>query len=312
MSNTREIQERIKSVNDTLKITNAMYMISSNKLRKARKMLEDTEPYFYGIQRFINRIMRHLPEGSKDIFLSQNNKKKDEDKVRAYIIITDDKGLTGAYNTNVLKMAQEHMDKGGTHYKLYVIGEVGRQYFRRKNIPVEEAFQYTVQNPTMSRARWISSMVLQPYLAGEVDEISIIYTAMKNSIVCESRYERLLPLEMPKMNIDPRLLTGITAEQEEFQMIPSPEAVLDNIVPSLMTGYIYGALVEAFCSVQNSRMMAMDTANKNARDMIRELGIEYNRQRQARITQEITEVAAGARALRRAKELSQEKNSERW
>jgi F-type H+-transporting ATPase subunit gamma len=302
MANIKEIQDRLKSVNDTMKITNAMYMIASNKLRKARKMLEDTEPYFYAVQSMKSRVMRHLPEESDDIFIQKNVYRDPRSLTRGYIIITGDKGMAGAYNHNVLKLAEEHIAGDGDKFKLYVVGEMGRQYFLRKKIPVEEHFHYTVQNPTMSRARWITSMVLQPYEAGQLDELYLVYTAMKNSLVSETHIDKLLPLERPR--VDPQLqkLTGITAANEEFLMLPSPEAVLDNIVPSLITGYIYGALVEAFCSVQNSRMMAMDTANGNARDMIRELTVQFNRQRQARITQEITEVAAGARALKRARE----------
>nr|WP_292165702.1 ATP synthase F1 subunit gamma [Butyrivibrio sp.] len=303
MADIKEIQDRIKSVNDTMKITNAMYMIASNKLRKARKMLEETEPYFYAARGMLDRVMRHLPEDSKDPFLNQHEDKDPKDVIRGYIVITDDKGLAGAYNHNVLKLAEEHIRQDGDNWKLYVIGEIGRQYFLRKNIPVDEEFHYTAQNPTLSRARWISSMVLEPYLAGKLDEVNIIYTAMKNSLVCETHFEKLLPLERPKNNNEMLKMAGITTPLEEFLMLPSPEAVLDNIVPSLVTGYIYGAMVEAFCSVQNSRMMAMDTANDNAKQMIHELSIQYNRQRQARITQEITEIAAGARALKRAHEL---------
>lgn len=304
MANIKEIQNRIKSVNDTMKITNAMYMIASNKLRKARKMLQETEPYFYAVQGMIGRVMRHLPDESEDLFLNQHKGKDPKDIKRGYIIMTGDKGLAGAYNHNVLKLAEEHMKNDGDNWKLYVIGEVGRQYFLQRNIPVEEQFHYTAQNPTLSRARWISSMVIEPYLRGEIDEIDIIYTAMKNSIVCETHFDKLLPLERPKEMEKPKV-EGFVLPQESFLMLPSPEAVLDNIVPSLVTGYIYGAMVEAFCSVQNSRMMAMDTANDNAKEMIHNLSIQYNRQRQAQITQEITEVAAGAKALKRARELQE-------
>jgi len=310
MANIKEIQDRIKSVNDTMKITNAMYMIASNKLRKARKMLDDTEPYFYAIQSMINRVMRHLPNDSDDAYLNQKKDLESSKIKRGYIVITGDKGLAGAYNHNVIKLCEDHIKNDGEEYKIFVIGEVGRQYFLQKNIPIVEEFHYSAQDPTLSRARWITAKIIDSYLAGEIDEVDIIYTAMKNSIVCETQFDKLLPLEMPKTSMDALQITGVT-QQEEFKMLPSPEAVLDNIVPSLITGYIYGAMVEAFCSVQNSRMMAMDTANDNAKSMIHDLNMQYNRQRQAQITQEITEVAAGAKALKHAKELQLEQRKAR-
>jgi F-type H+-transporting ATPase subunit gamma len=311
MATIKEIQDRIKSVNDTMKITNAMYMISSNKLRKARKQLEQTEPYFFSAQAMMDRVIRHLPPDSDDIFLDHVQDKKSEDLRRGYLVITGDKGLAGAYNHNVLKLAEDHIKNDGKEWKLYVIGEMGRQYFAHRDIPIAEHFHYTAQNPTLSRARWITSILLDAYKADELDEINIIYTSMKNSIVSETVYHRLLPIDRGKTTMDLSKLSGINIKNEEFQMLPSPEAVLDNIVPSLTCAYVYGAMVEAFCSEQNSRMMAMDTANDNAKEMIHDLNMQYNRQRQAKITQEITEIAAGAKALKQAREAMKKQKENR-
>ena len=304
MANIKEIQDRKKSVNDTLKITNAMYMISSNKLRKARKMLADTEPYFYAVQAMISRVIRHVPENTTDIFLDAHSDIPEEKRKKGYLVLTGDKGLAGAYNHNVLKLAEDHINANNAPYKLYVVGEMGRQYFMSKKIPVDEQFHYTAQNPTMHRARNISSTIIGDYVNNEIDEAYMIYTVMKNSMVCETKFVKLIPLEREKKtNLSKDAIALQNASmREEFLMTPSPEAVLDNIVPSLTTGFIYGALVEAFCSVQNSRMMAMDSANDNAKQMIHDLDMEYNRKRQSMITQEITEVASGAKALKQAAE----------
>ena len=298
MANIKEIRDRINSVNDTRKITNAMYLISSTKLRKAKKMLNDTEPFFFSTQAMISRVVRHLPEGVENIFLESRLDIPEQDRRRGYIIFTDDKGLAGAYNHNVIKLAEEHIQKDGSKWKLFVIGEVGRFHFLSKNMDIEESFMFTSQNPTLHRARKIAAEILDYYYRREIDEFYCIYTTVHGN-VCETRFEKLLPLE---------IITDIQREKatpgtmlEEFLMEPSPSAILDNIVPNYVTGYIYGALVEAFCSVQSSRMMAMDSANKNAAKMLDALQRTYNRQRQAMITQEITEVASGAKALKRAK-----------
>ena len=299
MANIKEIRDRINSVNDTRKITNAMYLISSTKLRKARKMLTDTEPFFFATQAMISRIVRHLPEGVENIFLESRSDIPDEEKRRGYIVFTDDKGLAGAYNHNVLKLAEENIGKNGDNFKLFVIGEVGRFHFLSKNINIEESFMFTSQNPTLHRARKIAAEILDYYDRREIDEFYCIYTTVHGN-VCETRYEKLLPLHIITDIRKEHINTGTM--REEFLMEPSPSAILDNIVPNYITGYIYGALVEAFCSVQSSRMMAMDSANKNAQKMLDALQRTYNRQRQAMITQEITEVASGAKALKRAKE----------
>lgn len=299
MPNIKEIRDRIDSVSDTKKITNAMYLISSTKLRKARKMLSDTEPFFFATKAMIERLVSHLPEETENIFLETWTDIPEKERRRGYIIFTDDKGLAGAYNHNVIKLAEQHIYGDGDKWKLFVIGELGRFHFASRSMEIEESFLFTSQNPTLHRARKISAEILDYYYERKIDEFYVIYTTVKGN-TCETRFEKLLPLD---------LITDIKKSAppagtmlEEFLMEPSPSAILDNIVPNYVTGFIYGALVEAFCSVQSSRMMAMDAANKNAEKMISELKRDYNRQRQTMITQEITEVVSGAKALRRSKE----------
>lgn len=298
MANVREIQNRIKSIEDTKKITNAMYMISTTKLRRAKKQLEETEPYFYTLQSVIARILRHLPDIENQFF--SKHEKKTSNRIKGYIVVTGDKGMAGAYNHNVLKLAQQEIKKKEQEqWKLFVVGEVGRQYFASKGIPVAEQFLCTAQNPTLHRSRIISEIILEQFENEELDEVYIIFNRMKNSITTEPEMLRLLPLiredyvfqEMKKIKIF----------EEEITMLPSPNAVLDNIVPDCVRGYIYGALVEAFCSEQSARMVAMQGANKSASAMIQELSISYNRLRQAMITQEITEVVSGAKAQKNKK-----------
>ena len=301
MANIKEIRERIASVSDTKKITNAMYMISSTKLRKAKKMLSDTEPFFYATKDMIERVVNNLPEGTENIFLELRDDIPENKKKRGYLVFTDDKGLAGAFNQNVIKLTEEALANKKGENKLFVIGEVGRYHFNSENVDIEEFFPFTSQNPTLHRARKISAEIMDYYYNRKIDEFYIIFTTIRGNI-CDARIERILPLDF--LSALKRKKAPIRGNMyEEFLMEPSPSAVLDNIVPNYVTGYIYGALVESFCSVQQSRMMAMDNANKNAEMMIVDLKKSYNRQRQAMITQEITEVVSGAKALKRSKEV---------
>ena len=247
MANIREIKTRMNSIEDTLKITNAMYLISSSKLKKARKQLDATTPYFEMLQASLLDIMAHTPD-LQHIFL---NKRKKEHPKKGYLVMTADRGLAGAYNHNITKMAEENINEDD---KLFVIG----------------------------------------YISGELDEVYIIYTKMITSITSEPKMIRVLPLNPDQYEFAGK---GKRSHMTEFQ--PSVKAVLDRLAPNYIKGLVYGAMVESFSSELNARMMAMEGASKSAREMIRSLGLMYNRARQAAITQEITEVCAGAKSLKK-------------
>ena len=298
MANTREIQSRMKSIEDTMKITNAMYMISSTKLRRAKKELEDTEPYFFTLQGMLARIIRHLPEVQHKYISDGSGADAQTDRKKAFLVITADKGLAGAYNHNVLKLAEEQLADCKEQH-LFVVGEVGRQYFHMKKIKVEEHFLYTAQNPTMHRARVIASRIFELYESGAVYEVHMIYTSMKNGLQTETEQIQLLPIDK---TVFQTAKIPVDMYQEDFAYKPSLEVVLDTVIPNYVIGYIYGALVESYCSEHNARMVAMQAANDSAQAMIHDLSVEYNRVRQAAITQEITEVIAGAKAQKRKKQ----------
>lgn len=293
MSSTREIKSRINSVKDTMKITNAMYMISSSKLKKAKKSLESTEPYFYALQDAIVQVIKHIPEDIRLGYFDDKPEKIDNRK-RGYIVITGDKGLAGAYNNNVIKTFENELDKEGDHI-LFVVGQVGRSYFENKEITYDTDFKYTVQNPSIHRARIISGKITQMYNEQKLDEVYVIYTRMINSMETHAEIKKLLPLI--KSDFSDRNEKSDSINQTSY--LPTPYNVLNNIVPNYITGFIYGTLVQAYCSEQNSRMMAMESATRNAKDMLKDLSIIYNRVRQAAITQEITEVISGAKAQKR-------------
>ena len=295
MANAKEIQDRMKSINDTLKITNAMYMISSSKLKKSKKMLADTEPYFYTLQSEMSRILRHLPD-MNSIYFKTNAEIPERKRKAGYIVITADKGLAGSYNHNILKLAEEELEKRDD-YKLFVLGELGRHYFEQKGINIDKQFHFVVQDPSLSRARRIAEDLLKLYHENQLDELYIIYTTMVNAMQEEAQVAQLLPLK----KTDFKIPVPIDIPLEGLALKPSAEEVMDHIVPNYVVGFVYGALVEAFSCEQNARMMAMEGATNSAKQMLKELDIEYNRARQAAITQEITEVIAGAKSQKKKK-----------
>ena len=295
MASIKEIRTHIKSVEQTLKITNAMYMISSSKLKKSKKMLADTEPYFYTLQSEMSRILRHLPD-MNSIYFKTNAEIPERKRKAGYIVITADKGLAGSYNHNILKLAEEELEKRDD-YKLFVLGELGRHYFEQKGINIDKQFHFVVQDPSLSRARRIAEDLLKLYHENQLDELYIIYTTMVNAMQEEAQVAQLLPLK----KTDFKIPVPIDIPLEGLALKPSAEEVMDHIVPNYVVGFVYGALVEAFSCEQNARMMAMEGATNSAKQMLKELDIEYNRARQAAITQEITEVIAGAKSQKKKK-----------
>lgn len=193
MASIKEIRTHIKSVEQTLKITNAMYLISSSNLRKARKQLNDVEPYFRKIELTISDILHHSPEIHHPFFDKRPGIPPEKRKT-GIVVITADKGLAGAYNHNILKLAEEKMAKK-PNFSLFVVGQAGRSYFQERGIPIDVEFLYTAQDPSTHRAREIAELMMDLYLDGKLDEVYILFTKMVNSFQMEPTVHKLLPLD---------------------------------------------------------------------------------------------------------------------
>ena len=297
MASTSEIRRRIGSVRQTQKITHAMYLISQAKLRKAKQELDNTRPYFQALQTEIGRVFNADSTIESRYLIPADPNAKPLPGVPACLLITADKGLAGAYNQNVIRQGQQLMaEHPGT--ALYVVGEYGRRWFAQRGVPVEKSFLYTAQNPTLDRARHIAELLLDRFDAGEINSVWIIYTDMKNGLEATVHQAQVMPLHRERFHA----ATAATAGDAVYEFVPSAKAVLDNAVRSCLTGYIYSALVDSFCSEQSTRMTAMNAADQNAEELLKDLSVQYNRARQAAITQEITEVSAGERAQRSKKD----------
>ena len=297
MASTSEIRRRIGGVRQTQKITHAMYLISQAKLRKAKQDLDNTRPYFQALQTEIGRVFNADSTIESRYVDPVDPNAKPLPGVPACLLITADKGLAGAYNQNVIRQGQQLMaEHPGT--ALYVVGEYGRRWFAQRGVPVEKSFLYTAQNPTLDRARHIAELLLDRFDAGEINSVWIIYTDMKNGLEAAVHQAQVMPLHRERFHA----ATAATAGDAVYEFVPSAKAVLDNAARSCLTGYIYSALVDSFCSEQSARMTAMNAADQNAEELLKDLSVQFNRARQAAITQEITEVSAGERAQRSKKE----------
>lgn len=290
MANMREIKTRINSVNEIMKITNAMYLISSSKLKKARKQLEATEPYFMGLQSTMRDILEHTPK-FEHIYFDKRPEIPESERKISYIVFTSDKGLAGSFNHTMVKMAEEEMNKH-KNTSLFVVGQYGRAYFTGKKIMIDGEFLYTAQDPNFYRARSMAESMIELFKHGYTDEVRVIFTGMINPVKYAPQVLKLLPLERETFKHAPD-----EYKYGEADFTPSPQKVMDYLVPSYIRGLLYGVMVESFSSEQNARMTAMDAATASAKEMIRDLSLIYNRARQAAITQEITEVVSGANGI---------------
>lgn len=293
MATAKEIKSRIAGVQDTKKITDAMYMISSVKMRRAAKDFEATVPYFDTLSEKIGELFSRLPK-TESRYFSDSAEDSAEGKNHGLLLITADKGLAGAYNQEVIRACESFM-KNNPQTTLFVIGEFGRQYFTSHKVPFRQDFHYSLVSPSLFDARKICAELLEYYDSGELDEISIIYTDYLGARPGVCRINTLLPLDKAQFRQEQDVQHG------EKKFLPDAGTVLNGIVPSYIMGYIYGCLVKSFCSEQQSRMMAMKNAGDNAEEMLRTLRVQYNKIRQATITNEMIEITAGVRALKRQK-----------
>jgi F-type H+-transporting ATPase subunit gamma len=268
-----------------------MYLISSSSMRKARNRLNDVMPYFNKLSYTIADILHHSPKLMHPYF-QQRPDVNPEDRKIGYIVVTGDKGLAGSYNHNILKLAEQEIRKTN-HPVLYLVGQMGRVWVANKTTEVAPDFLYTAQNPTIATARAMATPLLHQFLTRELDEVWILYTHMINPLHLEPMLVQLLPLSRDIFPYTPR---PDDTYPHNVSYYPSEQEVLDQLVPDYLAGMLFGALVESFCSEQSARMTAMDASTKNAKDMLRNLNLTYNRARQSAITQEITEIVGGAQA----------------
>lgn len=297
MASMRDIQRRKVSVQSTGQITKAMKLISTVKLQKAKERAEHSKAYFNGMYDTVSDIL------SKSGNINHRFLQHTEGKKKAVIVISSNRGLAGGYNSNIIKLITTNPEFNADNTVIYSIGRKAKEGLSRKGYEVRSDYSEVIEEPMYSDAMHISSDVLKAFEDGEIGEIYLAYTIFKNSVSQMPDMKKILPVsksETEKLSLKAvKSDEGKSLEDDRTPMNyePGEDEVLDVIIPKYVTSLIYGALVESVASENGARMSAMDSATSNAEEMIADLSLMYNRARQGSITQELTEIIAGAEAI---------------
>jgi F-type H+-transporting ATPase subunit gamma len=285
MASMRDIKRRQASVQSTGQITKAMKLVSTVKLQKARGRAENTKPYFDGMYSTVASILARSGN------IRHRYLKADTDKKKAVVVITSNRGLAGGYNSNIVKLIVNNPDFRPENTVIYAAGRKGIEGLTRKGYTVSKDYSSCIDEPIYSDAMEISKDLLNAYAAGEIGEIYLAYTFFKNTVSHIPTLKKLLPVDAGEYEL--------TEEEKKIPMNfePSEEEVLEMVIPKYVSSLIFGGLVEAVASENGARMTAMDSATSNAEELISDLSLKYNRARQSAITQELTEIIAGADAI---------------
>ncbi len=288
MASMRDIKRRKQSVSSTQKITKAMKLVSTVKLQKAKQKAENTNPYFNYMYATVCSML------DKAGAIDHPYLKAGESEKKAIITISSNRGLAGGYNSNIIKLITGS-EIAKEEILLYTIGKKAHDVLDSRGYEVASEYDQVMEAPTYEDAMKISKEVLDAFVNGEVGEIYLAYTHFKNTVSHEPKLLKLLPVDISEEEL------AKDKDEKDSKMLmnfePNPEEALDMIVPKYVTSLIYGALVEAVASENGARMQAMDSATSNAEDIISDLTLKYNRARQGSITQELTEIIAGAEAI---------------
>ena len=299
MASMRDIKRRRTSIQSTQQITKAMNMVATVKLQRSKQHAERSRSYFSSMYATILSVLEKAGDVDHEYLKPREGGKK------AVIVISSNRGLAGGYNANIIRM----ITRGNIRkedLQIYAVGKKGRDALKNRYNLIKD-YSESIESPTYADAMRISKDVLDAYLSGEVSEIYLAYTAFVNTVVHEATLLRLLPVDpeeqREKMEAKAKA-KGVKEAPEadsdlgmQMNFEPQAEEALDALIPKYVTSLIYGGMVESSASENGARMQAMDAATKNADEMIEDLSLLYNRARQGSITQELTEIIAGANAI---------------
>ena len=287
MATLRDIKRRIKAVQSTSKITKAMKMVSAAKFRKAQQRMFELRPYAERMGLAISRLSADLEAGIHPLLVVRPRKNIE------VIVITSDRGLCGAFNTNILKAGTRHiseLQKDGFEVGISCVGRKARDYFKRRNVEMNKAWTGISGKISYANAQDISNEIVEKYTNETVDEVFLIYNEFKSAIAQKVVVAKLLPLA-------PIESSGETLPVH-FIYEPSKQEILSGLIPKNVEIQIFRALIESQASEEAARMAAMENATKSANDMISSLTLQYNKARQATITKELMDIVGGVEALK--------------
>ena len=294
MPSARDIRHRIKSVKNIQQITKAMKMVAAARLRRAQEKAAACRPYVDKMGEILNAVASN-PVNRKHPMLAPHETK---DK-NLYIVNTADKGLAGAYNSNVLRQAVANISASG-YAGLITTGRKGRDYFRRRGYALTDSFLGISERPKWEDAVKIADEIIKAYAKGEFDQVYLVYTHFYSPMNHKPTTKKILPLEIPGITFGDDMATSAntaTDARVDYIVEPSPAEVIDSLLPRYVEAAVYEALLQSAASELGARMTAMGAATSNADDIISQLTLNYNKVRQAAITREISEIVGGVEAL---------------
>lgn len=284
MASMKDIKQRKSSIQSTQQITKAMKLVSTVKLQKARTRAENANPFFNHVYDTVTKVLAKSENVNHPYLQSGNS-----DRI-AVVVITSNRGLAGGYNSNIVKLITgSKLDKDKVD--VYAIGGKGRDSLASKGYKIVSDDSQVMEAPTYDDAKAVCDKVLDSFAKGEIGEIYLAYAHFKNTVVNVPTLMKLLPVEVDPADVQENKV------EAPMGFEPSEEEVLDMVIPKYVTSLFYGALIDAVASENGARMQAMDSATSNAEEMISDLSLKYNRARQGAITQELTEIIAGAQAI---------------
>jgi F-type H+-transporting ATPase subunit gamma len=289
MATLRDIQRRIRSVQSTQKITKAMKLVAASKFRRAQERILAARPYATKMDALMGSLVGRTGDETHPLLARRDTGRK------RLVIITADKGLCGAFNSNILRESLRFL-RGAAEASvtLVVVGKKARDFYRRRQFTVKTEMLGFFDRLAYSHAQELAGGLMQEYLAEELDEVHLMYNEFRSVAVQRPVRQQLLPIEAES--------EGDAGPQEEYLYEPGPEAILDSLLPRHVTTQVFRALMESAAGEHGARMTAMESATKNAREMINLLTIQYNKARQERITKELLDIVGGAEALRQSVE----------
>lgn len=284
MASMRDIKRRKGSIQSTQQITKAMKLVSTVKLQRAKTRAERSKAYFQCMYDTMNSMLAKVGESDHPYLKSSGNGKK------AVVLITSNRGLAGGYNSNAIKLITKG-DFKKEELVIYAVGKKGRDTLSRYGYEIRADYSDMIEDPQYPDAMVLCNRLLQDFTNGEISEIYLVYTAFKNTVSHEPILRKLLPVEAQEKE------EASTEDRAPMNFEPEDEEALKLIISKYVTSMVYGGMVESAASENGARMQAMDSATSNAEEMIENLTLLYNRARQGSITQELTEIIAGAEAI---------------
>ena len=283
MANLKDIQQRIKSVGSIQKVTKAMKMVAAAKVKRAQERMEISRPYSKNVQDLICRILPEISSSNIDLIEKRDVKKK------GFIVITSDRGFAGSFNSSVIRLTEKEVEKfGKDNVQLFCLGKKSSEHFSRRNYNVKESFYDFWKDMNFDNASDITEKIIDSFINKEVDEIHVIYNRFRNLGSQDLMIEKVLPIDFTE---------NYNVKNYNYDYEPSRQSTVNVLLPKHLKVQMWQQMLESYSSEEAARMVAMDNATENAKEIIKELKLEFHNARQAAITTEMLEIVGGAEAL---------------